>query len=239
MSDDITAAFFEWIKRGSTGCLFALKFSNDPLSPGYWPSLLVPGQGDYDRIASVVQTFFSGTVGTAEAAQVILPGIVSGEHIIGLINALCATPNWFCATAERNERILIGLRWLLPDGRHVNWALGFANLESMPTTRRSPYTALIVRPGAPGRAPSVALKKPNEARERQLDRQRIPVHLADMETKMNDDLVQRTWRATQKKKAEKIENDQMGDAAKAKVTFALPLKLKGGLTCVPDVLTLK
>jgi hypothetical protein len=242
MSDDITNKFFEWVRGGATGCGFAQTFSNPP-TPDCWASSVVPGREDYGRIASVIQTFFEGTVGTVEAAQVLLPDVTSAEEIIYLANALCATEKWFCSeveSAEKKQTLLIGLRWLLPDENHLNWVLGFANLASMPTTRRAPYTALIVRPGAPGRVPSIAQDKPNEAKERRLDRGRVPVHLADMETKpkIRDENLKALWEVTQKKKREKILNDQVGYAAKAKVTFSLPLELKPLLNCISDTIRL-
>jgi hypothetical protein len=239
MNDDITNAFFGWIRGGGSGCLFAYRFSTDPASPDYWASSVVPGRQDYAQIATDIDAFFQGAIGKAEAAQVILPGISTPDDIVDLVNALCAMPSWTCSATEKDGHLLIGLRWLLPDDRHVNWVLGFADLTSMPVTRRSPYTALIVRLGAPGRAPAIALEKPNEANERQLDRNRIPVHLADMAVEWADDLIRRVWRGTQKKKAEKIEGDTMAGAAKAKVTFALPLGYRERLNCISDTLKLK
>jgi hypothetical protein len=242
MDDEVSNEFFKWVKSGATGCLFAQKFSNPP-DPNYWVSSVVPGREDYGKIVSVVQTFLESTVGKAEAAQVIFPDIARAEDIIDLTNALCATGKWFCSeveSAEAKQTLLIGLRWLLPDEQHLNWVLGFANLDSMPLTRRSPYTALILRPGAPGRVPSIAQDKPNEVKERRLDRGKIPVHLADMETqsKIRDESLKGMWGATQRKKKERIANDQMGHAAKAKITFSIPLELKPLLTCISDTIRL-
>jgi hypothetical protein len=243
MSDEITNKFFEWIRRGSTGCGFAQTFSNPP-TPDCWASSVVPGREDYGHIASVIQTFLESTVETAEAAQVILPDVTSAEEIIHLTNALCATKKWFCSevqSTENKQTLLIGLRWLVPDELHLNWVLGFANLESMPATRRAPYTTLVVRPGAPGRVPSIAQDKPTEIKERRLDRGRIPVHLADMETrpKIRDENLKALWQVTQKKKIEKITNDHVGYAAKAKITFSLPRELKTSLNCISDTIALK
>jgi hypothetical protein len=193
-------------------------------------------------MASIVNTFFKDTLGNGEAAQVILPGIETAEQIVNFTNALCATQQWFCVAYEapgENDTLLIGLRWFLPDDRHVNWALGFANLDSMPTTRRSPYTALIVRPDGPGKAPEIAIPKPNEARERPLDRGRIPVHLADMETKMTDDEIKRHWGGTQKRKASLLKGDPLARAAKAKITFSLPLEFKQALNCISETIAVK
>jgi hypothetical protein len=242
MSDHITNTFFEWIRAGATGCAFARTFSNPP-APACWASSVVPGREDYDRIASVVQTFLDGTIGTAEAAQVILPDITKAEEIVQLTNALCATQRWFCSEVEcveKKQTLLIGLRWLLPDNQHLNWVLGFANLSSMPITRRSPYTALIVRPGAPGRVPSIAQDKPNEIKERRPDRGKIPVHLADMETrpKIRDEKLKTLWRVTQENKKEKIATDEIGYAAKAKITFSLPTEIKRLLNCISDTIKL-
>lgn len=242
MDDEISNEFFEWIRHGNTGCLFAQRFSIDPLRSQYWASSVVPGRDDYARIASIVNTFFEGSVGAGEAAQVILPDIRTAEHIVSLANALCATQQWFCVAYENPEQtdtLLIGLRWFLPDDRHLNWALGFANLDSMPITRRSPYTALIVRPDGPGKAPEIALPKPNEARERPLDRGRIPVHLADMETKMTDDQIKKHWGGTQKRKAAVLKDDQHARAAKAKITFSLPLESLNQLNCISDTIAMK
>jgi hypothetical protein len=175
--------------------------------------------------------------GNFEGVYALFPEIKTAEQIARLIRALCETPNWQCFEIiadlpHPDGALLLGLRWYLPDDRHMNYVLGFADLPQMPRTRRAPYTALVLRTGPPGRAPAIAHRHGAAAKEdqRASEAPPVPVHLADMPDLLpTEETVVRVWRKTTKLKLEQLSADPMAGAAKAKVTFCLPSSAREAL----------
>ncbi|MBA4150145.1 MAG: hypothetical protein H0X66_18715 [Verrucomicrobia bacterium] len=233
--NQITKEFFDWIRQGNSGCIFA--------------KLFVLRGGDTPWEASVIraETFDAPTVEAigetlklaskrSEAIQLILPNIKTPEQIARMISCLCKNPNWYCTEiipkpSEYTSSFLAGLRWKLPDAVNVNWVLGFADIETMPPTRRAPYTSLAIRLGQPGTAPSVAKDKPNEVRSRKKENGLVPVHLADMPTPfLKDDAIKKTWVLTEQTAGKMLNpTPEFRTNAHAKVTFALPMDLRDSL----------
>lgn len=202
--------FLQWVGSGQLGCLFAMRLARTPDQAG-WTSV-TPAVDD--GLARRLQPILEAAAGTAEALQIILPGVATAERVVEVINILCRHPGWYweeipSTQADASGCFLVGLRWSLPSEGARSWTLGFAPIDSMPFTRRfvgAPFSALVFRTITP--PPSDDLPG--------------VVHLAYMPTLGAPESY---GEKTSKLKRELV-GDAFPDAAKAKVTFSLPMAVR-------------
>jgi hypothetical protein len=227
--DSYQQQFVDWMKTDQVGCGFAKSFAKREDVAGL-QGVTVVGNSLGDQEIIPLNLLLAAACSKSQGVYVIFPDIESTDEVIGLIRGLCGTRVWECIDltsdiSPPNDALVIGLRWHLPDGKHMNYVLGFANLPDMPQTRRSPHTTLVLRTGPPGRAPGVAFAHNvfSKKDERGLERVKIPVHLADMPDLLpTEESIATLWRQTMKLKRTQLEKDPMAGAARAKVTFCLP-----------------
>jgi hypothetical protein len=227
--DPYQQAFVDWMKTERVGCGFARSFARRK-DIGGLQGVTVLGTNLGDQEIIPLNVLLGTACSKSEGVYVIFPQISSINDIIGLVRALCGTHVWKCVDVTNaihppNDALLLGLRWHLPDGKHMNYVLGFANLPDMPRTRRAPHTTLVLRTGPPGRAPGIAFAHNvfEKKDERGSEIKEIPVHLADMPDLLtSEEAVATLWRQTMKLKQAELLGDPMADAAKAKITFCLP-----------------
>jgi hypothetical protein len=200
-----------------------------------WESIVVAGaQLDADRVADLNLAIGAVAV-QSEMISIHFPDITTPEQIASLTAELARHPDWNCVevTLEEGhpaEIVLVGVRWAMPDTHNSAFALGFANIETMPFTRRGPSTSLLFRLGDPGLVPGIVFDDPDEVTKRKLDAGRIPVHLADLDPGLpNSVATKKYWRATEQAKTKKLEKDALRGIAKAKMTFSLPARLREAL----------
>jgi hypothetical protein len=233
--DPYQRAFVDWLQTPNVGCKFAAHLAKRYDDAG-WKAMTIPGDVLGPAELSHLDALLS-TPGISEGVYALFPEVKTSEQISGLIRAFCQMPNWRCVEIAVDcphigQALLIGLRWFLPDSRHMNYVLGFADLLEMPRTRRAPYTALVFRTGPPGSAPAIANRygaAPKEDR-RAFDPPPVPVHLADMPHLLaTEQAVARVWSKTTKLKREQLQGDEMAAAAKAKITFCLPSSARKAL----------
>lgn len=239
-TDEYQQKFIDWIKTPEVGCGFAQSFARRRDAGGLQPLTM---RGDQLRAADIQplnELLVRAFSNKYEAVYIVFPDINSWAGIARMIEAFCGTASWRCVEVVANPPIdsnplLVGLRWFLPDERHMNYVLGFASLADMPRTRRAPHTTLVLRTGPPGRAPSVAYAqgvnpKPDT---RHAETPPIPVHLADMpDLRPTDEQLAYLWEHTMKLKRNQLRNDGHARAAKAKVTFCLPGSARASLSHV-------
>lgn len=221
--------FLGWVKTQQVGCGFARHLAKRP-DEARWQGVTVVGSGLGPEQVATLNALLGESCAAAEAIYFLFPQINTVDEIVGLIRSLCATAAWRCVKVEGvypqgSGALLLGLRWFLPDRRHMNYVLGFANLPEMPRTRHAPYTAIVLRTGGPGRAPGIAYAHGAAAKkdERAFEEPPVPVHLADMDDLLpTEEDVARLWSRTTELKQNELRGDAMGAAAKAKITFSLP-----------------
>ena len=145
-----------WIRGGQTGCLFATRLANSIDMP--WLDVLITGLPDHDEayimIDSAIAEAYSEKV---EGIQFVMPEIDSSGLLLAFLQRISQRPNWHLCQIPTTESsvISVGLRWLFPNANFVSWVLGFSSLESMPVTRRAPFTSIIMRLAGPGAAPQL------------------------------------------------------------------------------------
>ncbi len=225
--------FLNWVKTPRVGCQFARTLARD-VDTSKWGGVTVIGDSLGKEEVAVLDSYFAAACGQLEVVHALFPDIKTPAAVARLIQSLCLSPNWKSVEIkvdcpQASQAMLIGLRWFLPDKKHVNYVLGFADFPEMPSTRRAPFTALVLRTGPPGRAPSIAHARGVSPKEdvRKIDLDCIPVHLADapdlLETEQQ---VANRWAVTSKLKRRQLKGDLMEQAAKAKITFCLPQELR-------------
>lgn len=217
------------MKTQRVGCNFARAFAKRPNDAGL-QGVTVLGNTFGQNEITPLNAFLDAAHLKAEAVLLVFPDVITLEHIVGLIRALCASPVWQCVELTTNEpmtneALLLGVRWRLPDNKHINYVLGFADFVEMPRTRHAPYTAMMLRTGPTGRAPGIAYRFGVNPKDdlRASEPPPIPVHLADMADMLPAEAdVARVWQQTTQLKRKELAGDNMADAARAKITFSLP-----------------
>lgn len=214
--------FFNWIRGGQLACLFAVQLSKSPRENG-WASIVKTGALSIADLPTVINSELDAfSMNHHEGAALILPDITTPEQIVELVNKLCSDPagRWYrtAGTAANAALEGINLRWILPGGGSVNYVLGFADLPSMPITRRAPFTALFFRVSD--------FKRTEVETENGL----VRVHLADLDSQLGVVHAQ-VQELTEKKRKEFVEQSFLA-VAKAKVTFSIPAELASAL-CAP------
>lgn len=223
----LSELFFDWIKQLQLGCLFAARLARGdgkdrvptkgavPFAvPAPWLTHVERGAHANPTLGDKLNYLLDAAVReNEEAAQIVFPDLETPSQLIQLVNNLCAHERWYWneipwRDGEPQAR-LIGLRWILPSGKSVNHALGFANISTMPITRRSPLPALILR--------TSDFKRTPEAQEAG----RVPVHLADMDSRIRPQAKHDSlWERTRQLKADLVE-PSLKSAARARITFAI------------------
>lgn len=212
------SVFLDWVRRGQTACQFASVLSTKYERAG-WQSVVVPSRCQPTILVDHVDSLLAAAQDHAEIVQLVFPYVVTPESLVELIHDLCVGPNWYWEEIDGDdEAVLVGLRWLLPTGRHVSWNVGFGPFDFLPFTRRGPFTAVLVRVSP--------IKRTSNSPDVY---GRTPVHLADMDDLLPSDKVRTAL--NEKTRAAKTDYlaGEMIDAARARVTFRIPGHLRSRL----------
>lgn len=226
--------FFQWVASGQLGCLFAAKLAKRPRENLWVPIIQLQALSEGDGLGPILNSHLDAASDGHEAAVVVFPDVNGAGEIVALVNALCSDPEgrWYRTEGEladdpKAAGKCIALRWILRSGESVNFVLGFANIETMPLTRRSPFTALFFRIKDAKRTP---LHKEDG---------RVQVHLADLDSTYHpQELHDQIWQFTKEYRANHVEPD-MAYAARAKVTFTVPRRDAADLCAVRPVVVEK
>jgi len=231
----ISEIFYDWIRRSKQiGCHFAEILANKAASTSSaeknssgLESHVFPRALENPDLISDINGTLTRASRSFEGVILIFPGIETQQDLIRLINHVCGDKSWYWTQItwnQENEKSgLVGLRWILPDGKSVNLVLGFAPLSSMPLTRRAPFTALILRVQKEKRSPKPWV----------LEDDRMQVHLADLDSQIESARIhEQIWELT-KKYRKNIVEAELTSAARARITFSFPLELMEHL-CQPE-----
>ena len=219
MVDEIDRTF-QWLHTDQVGCRFAMALTIDKYQDR-WRSISAATPKSADEVDVIHETLVEACSDKVDAVILIFPEVEMLEDLVGLVNLLCQHDSWSCAedkypdtSAAGRPRVGLGMRWRMPCDT-VSFALGFGPFGFLPPTRRSPYTAITLPVCKKG------VHRKGDSAER---------HLCDMANDLWDgEVFNKLWEGTSALKAKLIEsNDQ--EAAKAKVTFALPEDCRGHLT---------
>jgi len=137
--------------------------------------------------------------------MLVFPYVQDEASILELVRQVAGLPDWWWVEKDPSERLArVGLRWLLPDRKHVSWVLGFAPMPWLPFTRRAPVTALVLRVRPEAHA------TPEEDLEDGLQ----GVHLAHLAHSMGHrgDLGGPVWKGTEARKRTLLWGDLSQDA---------------------------
>lgn len=218
----IGAILLHWSRFTFAGCLFAAHLAKGHVA-AKWNTAIVRLTGPISEFSAAIDShLLSACEQKTEAVQLIFPEVFTADELVNLVNLLCAKRNWYWTCVPWRygdaEAKLIGLRWTLPsNSRVVNYTLGFAPLETMPLTRRAPFTTLVLRTSDRIRRPPAG----TDSSGRKLEADRVAVHLADMNSRIRaPERNSRFWTKTKAMKQERVGKDT--STARARVTFAVP-----------------
>ena len=208
---------FEWYTQGQIACIFAVYLARDAEKVS-WLSAVVSGEFNADAVTALVDT---AAEAKAEAIQLLFPGAGDAAHAAEILCALSKHPRWLCAdvgTLPDEAHCVsrqIGLRWISPAGDYESWALGLADFDPMPFTRRftgAPFVALVLRP-----TPPVTERAPPVTGEAGLPAS----HLAHLDDGLGEDKATRDkWTESTRTGKRALLNPEPLSRARAKVTFA-------------------
>lgn len=204
-----------FIRTNTVGCAFAMHIAKDPDREGLEP-LIINSWADPGELGVLVGSLLEGQ---PKIAAAIFPNITTTEQLVELIEQLGALDSWRVEPrdVEDQEHIGVGMRWVMPDGIHESWVLGFAPMEHMPSTRRAPHVAVLLK------------ADPTEQPFLKRDASKVSglrgIHLADLPFAGSVDDYAATWRNTRKLRLRSLEG-HLEEGGKAKVTFTLPVEYR-------------
>lgn len=133
-----------WFTAGQTGCQYASNLAG-PQQADLWAAQVLPEHLD-DSVFRLVIDSATSQLGVAGILMLVFPYVKDEAGILELVRQVACLPDWWWVEKDPMDRLArVGLRWLLPDGKHVSWVLGFAPMPWLPFTRRAPVTALVLR----------------------------------------------------------------------------------------------
>jgi hypothetical protein len=152
--DPVAQHFVKWLHQ-MTGCRFAQRFvkatatTDAERSPRIVCATIEIGEDAASRFSE----FLDGCAGIEAAGVGLFPSIASTEQIARLVRALGEHERWRfgCRIDEQRRLLLLSVEWKTLQGKWSS-AMGFAPLMTMPITRRAPYVALAMWPGAARKA---------------------------------------------------------------------------------------
>lgn len=208
---------FQWYTQAQIACIFAVNLARDA-EKAAWLTAVVSGSLNADAVTELVDTAADAKV---EAIQLLFPGRGDAAQAAQILCALSSHPRWLCADVgtlpdePHCATRQVGLRWISPSREYESWALGLADFEPMPFTRRfggAPFVALVLRPTPPvaGRAPELTGDAGLPA-----------AHLAHLDDGLGIDQETRDkWTVHTRTGKRALLNPEPLSRARAKVTFA-------------------
>jgi hypothetical protein len=206
-----------WVAHGQTSCHFAAGLSRDRKT-AKWDFVGIRRQEGED-VCGKIADLLSAAEQTAEAIIFCFPHVIDPESLVDLINTLCACDRWWwepilmdtSGSPTPSDEVLVSLKYLLSDGRHASWVLGFGPFDFLAFTRQAPITSLAMRVN-PYKRVLTDRAGPDGI---------MPVHLADMNSLLPDEKFGRVKTATEENKRNILNGDLLR-AARARVTFRIP-----------------
>lgn len=222
--DLLADVFFHWVSMGQLACEFAQSLASDRDRVGWHPVVVPPPYSDRTLAAL---PFATDRDGQAEATAIVFPDVDAPENLVSVVNRLCEQPDWYWEVlpweeCEDDDHFRLGLRWQMPDGEHVSLALGFAPFPSMPFTRRIHGASMSVV--------TLRTKRPPPDIHHWYEPDDESLHLAHLEPMIRPrDAVEDMDGRTTERRDQYLRDTCEDEAAKAKVTFCLPSRVRDQL----------
>ncbi len=207
----------EWLRQGGSGCLFAQNRAQRPDEPIY--ASVAMDLADLRSIEAVdeLQRALLAAL-SRDAALIHLRAPTTAAELASALVAFGRSEHWYLAAGSLSDdpdHVLIKLRWPVPGTFVSSEVLGFADLESVPPTRRAPTTTLMLRTALPS--------KPHPT-----------VHLAQMPyLDHEDDRIDFYWQGTRSAR-KALTPDAFHEAAQAPITYRLPKQAWEAARKFPD-----
>lgn len=204
----------DWHSRGQNGCVFAM-FAAQKLNEEQW------AYEAYDALpdAASMQDAIKSAVNDPdnEVLSLLFPTITDTPGLHSLIDLAIEAG---CALQQEDLEgtQVLRLRWHLGDVE--SWVLGFIDNESMPATRRAPFTELVFR-----------TKQKTKVIHRRLNNDPTQAHVADIDLGFDEAVLERLMDKSSQRTTRLLGGKAARDAshgAKAKTTYGIAKVLKIG-----------
>ena len=215
--DLVKAVYFDWLKRGQVGCIFAQLFGRMRNRGGL--STVVVATSDEltpSELARHIDSLVDGSISGTEtnAISVLLPGVRDAVTLTNLMVHLSTLEGWQIELEMpwRTTMIMVGLRRYLSEDI---WAevLGLGPFQFLPPTRQSPITSLELRT-----SPEPAPKSKTSDSMRAAHLAQLTADFLTVEQYKTRRTLTKGWRTRILGGASGARDHR----AKARVTFALP-----------------
>lgn len=220
MNDPRVAEVLSWIASGSTACEFAASLA---IRERVWATFVINDFSSPSAI-SVLQKLLED-VAEEEIALVLFPTVKSETDVVTLLRWLTRDPNWKCVALpdhpDAPDLLILNLYWLLPkpNQRFATVSMGLGAATASPTLRHAPYTALVMKIGAPAANPRV---RPLKKRSKVFGR--TPLNLADVGVDYPFTTFSRDWDQTRSAVTAHLSNDPYAAVATQKASYAIRMK---------------
>ena len=222
--DLVEAVYRHWQGLGQLACRFAQELSKDPERYGMATSVIrtgIDGQNPFEEIALVWEAAIADPAN--ESLTLLFPDIDTPEGLITLLHGLGLLAGCFVRAvrnpSDRFDRVYIQLQAPISKGV-VAEVLGFGPFDFLPVTRRAPVVALEARTKSGRNKDGGGPRRPERT------------HLARIPLDWDPARIDRTWEQTELARMRLLGGDD--SAAKAKVTFAIPVEVWESSTASVD-----
>lgn len=208
----------DWHVRGQTGCMFA-RLAASQADTLTWDYIVAPGENHDVDTFSTVRDLVARAVEEprCQMLSVLFPDVLSPGGLVAAIRGLVtAGPFWL----ERDEvdaaSRRLHLRYPLGNTGVQAWVMAFAPLDFLPSTRRGPFSELVIR----------VKRKPGKLFHR-LNQDRTVAHLADLPLVMTPPRWEHRWRSTLRR-TRMVLGAEPDDISAARATLSVPVDLLPG-----------
>lgn len=207
------AIYRHWQGLGQLACRFAQELSKDPGYYGMATAVIRTGVDGHNPFEEATLAWEAALADpTNESLTLLFPDIDTPEGLITLLHGLGLLAGCFVRAvrnpSDRFDRVYIQLQAPISKGV-VAEVLGFAPFEFLPVTRRAPLVALEARTKSGRNKDGGGPHRPERT------------HLARIPLDWEPSRIDRTWKQTELARMRMLGGDD--SAAKAKVTFAVPI----------------
>lgn len=201
----VVAVQRDWHMRGQNGCVFAMRASRQ-LDERQWTHAVCTTLPEAETMRVAIEAAVQDPLN--ELLSMLFPNVNTLDEVRSLINLAAASG----CTSKReaiDQTEIIRLRWSI--GNVESWVIGFAPLDSIPATRRAPFTELIFRT-----KPKTRLIHPT------LNNDSTQAHVADLDLGFRPEVVRELMEKSSTRTARLLGGDACragAHGAKAKTTY--------------------
>lgn len=207
-----------WHGEGRNGCIFALLAAKGHQELG-WKDFVITKGMDAIEDSNITNLEISKKISEAtkdpkcEVLSLLFSNITKEDDLVRLIKYLLTSDEIFLQDQlDVDEYVTLQLRVEIVPGV-LSWLMAFGEYPYFPLTRQSPITEIAIR-----------IKPKPEKLFHRLNKDENAAHLADFPLPYQDDVMEKTWKNTEKR-TRYILGEEPNELSAARSTFVIPKSL--------------